>query len=58
MRPNIFKHLSPKENAEFRQWARDNPPEVVLKTDQDRELANYYHPVVRDEWQRMAKGEK
>jgi len=42
-----FRYLSPKEESEFRAWARaHNSPEYLVKGD-------VYHPVVRDEWNKL-----
>ena len=42
----MFRDLSPEEEQEFRQWARENDPP---------ELKNWeiYHPVCRDEWMKL-----
>ena len=43
---NLFKQLSPEEEAEFRQWARENyTPFEPIK--------GIWHPVVQDECRRM-----
>lgn len=39
----MFRDLSPSEEEEFRQYARDNDPENM-------EHWEIYHPVCRDEW--------
>lgn len=41
----IFRTLSPEEEEEFRQYARDNNPPDLNKWD-------IYHPVCRDEWRK------
>jgi len=38
----LFRDLTPEEEVEFRQWARDN----FKGTD---EMSSVWHPVVRDE---------
>jgi len=45
----MFRDLSPEEEQEFRQWARENDPPNL----QSWEI---YHPVCRDEW--MKRGIK
>lgn len=43
----MFRTLNPKEQEDFRNWARDHTsPEHLAK-------AEIYHPVVRSEWRRM-----
>ena len=43
---NLFKQLSPEEEAEYRQWARENyRPFEPIK--------GIWHPVVQDECRRM-----
>ena len=44
----LFRKLSKREEAEFRQWARDNYMP-------DKETNSLWHPVVRDEWKKMDK---
>jgi len=46
---DMFRDLSPEEEQEFRQWARENDPPNL----QSWEI---YHPVCRDEW--MKRGIK
>jgi hypothetical protein len=46
-----FRPLSPKEELEFRQYAREHPDEAKERLDADTLCV--VHPVVRDEWQRM-----
>jgi hypothetical protein len=42
----MFKDLSPDEEKQFRQWARDN-----FKIDQ--EPNELWHPLVREEWAKI-----
>lgn len=44
---NMFRELTPDEENEFRQWARDN-------YDPDTKVNPLWHPVVRDEWGRIS----
>ena len=46
----MFRKLNEKEKQTFRQWARDN-----YKIGSD--VPTYWHPIVRDECQKMNKGE-
>ena len=46
-----FRHLSPEEELEFRQYAREHPAEAKERLETDTLCV--VHPVVRDEWQRM-----
>ena len=46
-----FRTLSPEEEEEFRQWARDN-------FDSGKEANPLWHPVVRDEWAKLLEKEK
>lgn len=48
----IFRELDETEAETFRQWARDND------TPEHRAKGAIYHPVVRDEWEKIdaAKG--
>ena len=41
----LFRDLSYEEEAEFRQWARENDPPNL-------ERWEIYHPVCREEWMR------
>lgn len=46
----MFQELSPEQEQNFREWARDhlseeNPPSEV------------HHPIIHDEWSRMQRGE-
>lgn len=44
----LFRHLDPAEEETFRQWARDHfDPKV--------EPEPIWHPVVRDEWAKLAR---
>ena len=43
---NLFRDLSPEEDTEFRQWARDN---YVCFSD----IGGTWHPVVQDECRKM-----
>lgn len=42
MKDSFFRELTPKEEEEFRQYARDHKP--------DMEKWGIYHPVCRREW--------
>jgi hypothetical protein len=44
-----FRSLSPREEAKFRKWARDNWSAALP--------GNFaaFHPVVRDEWRKIDK---
>lgn len=47
----MFRDLSPEEEEEFRQWARDNfSPE--------KEISECWHPVVVDEWKKLLQKEE
>ena len=46
MRDSFFKELSPEEETQFRGWAR-------RKYNLGAEIKNVWHPVVRDECERM-----
>jgi len=48
MKFNLFRELNETEEKEFRQWARDN----YVPGEPAREI---WHPVVRDEWEKIAK---
>ena len=41
----LFRELNPKEDQEFRQYAKDNDPSDISKWD-------LYHPVCREEWEK------
>ena len=43
---NLFKELSPKEEAKYRKWARDNYQ--LLKP-----IKGLWHPVIQDECTHM-----
>lgn len=46
----IFRQLNKSEEETFRQWARDNfKPDMVI--------SELWHPVVRDELERIKRGE-
>jgi hypothetical protein len=45
MQDSFFKTLTPEQEIEFRQWARDNYDPIILPDP-------VWHPVIRDE---MAK---
>ena len=45
---DMFKELSPAEEKDFRQWARDNHTP-------DMEVNPMWHPVVRDEIELIRK---
>jgi len=44
---SLWRTLSPEEEKEFRQWAHDN-------FDPDGEANCMWHPVVRDEWEKLS----
>ena len=44
----LFRELSPEEEQEFRQWARDN-------WTPGSESNSVWHPVVQDEWKEIDK---
>lgn len=44
---NLYRDLNPEEEKEFRQWARDN------FDPQKNEIMGFWHPVVRDECQKI-----
>jgi hypothetical protein len=46
---NLFRQLTPQEEAEFRQWARDNYAPFS-------EISGVWHPVVQDECARINAG--
>jgi hypothetical protein len=41
----LFRELNPKEEQEFRQYAKDNDPSDMTKW-------HLYHPVCREEWEK------
>ena len=43
---DLFKKLSPKEEAVFRKWARDNYSAL-------HRISGVWHPVVQDECRKM-----
>ena len=43
----VFKTLTPEQETDFRQWARDNYNESVKNGDLNNPL---WHPVIRDEF--------
>ena len=45
---NLFRELTPKEEKEFRKWARDNYEPFT-------EIKGIWHPVVQDECVKMSK---
>jgi hypothetical protein len=45
---NLFRELSPEEEKEFRQWARDNYEPFS-------EINGVWHPVVQDECVKINK---
>ena len=47
----VYRNLSSEEETTFRQWARDN-----WKPNKEAEL--YWHPVVRDEWNKITEEEQ
>ena len=49
----LFRDLTDEEEAEFRQYAQENPPEHLDRWE-------IYHPVCREEWRKRGispKGE-
>lgn len=46
-----FRNLSPEEEREFRQYARNHRAEAAERLASD--LLCVVHPVVRDEWRKM-----
>lgn len=50
MNDSFFRQLTPSEEADFRQWARDN-------FDKNKEADPCWHPCVRDEWQKLARND-
>ncbi len=49
----FFRDLDVKEEQEFRDWARNNIKDLTTR-DLDGTLS-IYHPVVRDEWEKIKK---
>ena len=51
MRDSFFRKLDPEEEEKFREWARENwlP---------DKECNELWHPVVRDEWEKITEDYK
>ena len=47
MPDNWFRELTPDEEEQFRQWAREN-------FDPGTPASPLWHPVVRDEWAKLA----
>lgn len=45
---NMFRELSPEEEKQFRQWARDNYKPFT-------EIKGIWHPVVQDECVKITK---
>lgn len=46
---SAFRTLTPQEEAEFRQQARDEYPPSA----EQRRKSGLFHPVIRDEWDRL-----
>lgn len=49
MTPDLFRTLSPTEEAEFRSWAHRNPRGLCTID------PLIIHPVIRNEWEQMEK---
>ena len=47
---SMFKDLTPKQEQEYLQWARDN---YHTKVGLSGEIKGFWHPVVRQEMQRL-----
>ena len=47
----FFRELSSEEEQKFRDWARNNIED--LKEREEKGTLGVYHPVVRDEWDKI-----